>query len=258
VSPSRFGEIVRGLYKAFDRAKEFDDIGKKIAMKTSGLTEVVDVVNNVYDEEVLKRSLPYVTKLNIETNDQPVGSTVSSVMVEYRNGLSMVAECTRTPIDTQELVHIAVAGSQQVLSTYVHRAAFYFASRERTVKRHVKARTTVKAPDLINVADINLFHDSRAECDFGRFANAIPSGAPSLREVLLTIQGAAIEKDQDCRSSSQVNSLLRDAVVIRPPEPPAPPTISKEQATRATKAFSDLLKSISPPDGNTPDHPDEG
>lgn len=254
-------DVLRKVRDAYGGAVELSEIGKQIAMKTSGLTEVVDVENNIYDEEVLKRSLPYVTKLNIETNDQPIGDTITTVIVEYRNGLSMQAYCTRTPIDTVELVNIAVCGSQQVLSTYVHKALFSFAARERVVSRREleQRKSPIKQTDLIKVNVDRKFSDTTASCDFGRFADAVPSGAPSLRDVLLTIPMSAVEKDHDLRSSAQVRSQsLRDRIIASPPPPPAPLTINKEQATRATKAMADLLKAVRIDDNNTPDHPDEG
>lgn len=201
------------------------------------------VSTELYEIEVLRRSLPFVVKIDIETYETP--TKVVSVIVHYKNGLIAKIECYRKPEKTEELINVAIAGTHQCLSDLAYGALFTFAGKDRRVWRKVGKAEEGQVPVIIS---------SELECDEPKFNGAIPSGAPGLRDILLSIPGVACLPGENTTSNSQVKRIKfesmedpRVAMVERGRirhDREEKPRLDKTTAKRATTAMAELLMSV--------------
>lgn len=245
------------FFPSWSKKKQLGNITQAQADKKLGVETAADrreaatgvvtqVENNLYDEEKLRRSLPFVVRLDIETDEL---KHTASVIVAYNNGLSMKAECFHQPSNVDELINVCVAGAQQCLSAISHEAVFTFGRMVRTVKRK----------QLMNRKnEPNGFLSHELESDFPRFEFAQPNGAPSIRDVLLGIPQVATDPEMKQTSTGKVKPVkyeVNDPRVAQfqrslQSKDSMKPRINKEKAKQATNAMAELLRTVGLDDAN--------
>jgi hypothetical protein len=237
-----FNKLIRKARAAIDpvpSARVFEE-----PLKNAQTAIVQQPVNDeLYALEMLRRSLPFVTKIDIETEETM--SQVAAVIVYYNNGMTAKIECFRKPAKTEELINIALAGAHQCLSDLSYGALFTYAGKDRRVWRKVGKVEDGQVPVVIS---------SELECDEPKFHQAVPSGAPGLRDILLSIPGVACLPGENTTSNSQVKRTKfesmedpRVAMVERGRirhDREEKPRLDKTTAKRATNAMAELLMSV--------------
>ncbi|MFA5052814.1 MAG: hypothetical protein WC565_02050 [Parcubacteria group bacterium] len=204
------------------------------------------VSTELYEMEVLRRSLPFVVKIDIETDETT--TKAASVIVHYKNGLIAKIECYRKPEKTEELINVALAGTHQCLSDLAYGALFSFAGKDRRVWREAVQTIDDMVPIIIS---------TELSSDAPKFTNAVPDGAPGLRDILLSLPGVACMPGENSTSNSQVKG--RQGIKISSMDDPRvammergrirhdrveKPKLDKTTATRATTAMAELLRSV--------------
>jgi len=201
------------------------------------------VNEELYALETLRRSLPFVTKIDIETDNSM--SAVTDVIVYYNNGMTAKITCFRKPEKTEELVNIALAGAHQCLSDLSYGALFNFNGEDRRVWRKVGKTEDGKMPVVIS---------TELEGDRPKLNGATPSGVPGLREVLLAIPGVACMPGEYSMSTGQVKKTKfesifdpRVSMVERgriKHDREEKPCLDKVTAKRAANAMAELMRSV--------------
>lgn len=205
-------------------------------------------VQTVFELDVLRRSLPFVIKIDIEVDESKPGTRNASVVVHYKNGLIAKIECFRSPSNTEELINVALAGAHQCLSDIANEALFTYAGLDRRVRRKTKFGESIDDPIVVS---------SELESDKPKIEIAVPVGAPGLRDILLSIPGVACMPGENTTSNSQVKGTSRTridsfddprvAVMDRgriKHDRVEKPRLNKETADRATNAMAELLRSV--------------
>lgn len=205
------------------------------------------VSDELYEMEVLRRSLPFVVKIDIETDETT--TKTASVIVHYKNGLIAKIECFRKPEKTEELINVALAGCHQCLSDLAYGAIFTFAGKDRRVWRD--------AVHIEQDIEQRLIISSELSCDSPKFTNAVPDGSPGLRDILLSLPGVACMPGENSTSNSQVKG--RQGIKITSMDDPRvavmergrithdrveKPRLDKKTANRAATAMAELLRSV--------------
>jgi hypothetical protein len=204
------------------------------------------VSEELYALEILRRSLPFVVKIDIETEE--ITTKAASVIVYYKNGLTAKIECYRKPEKTEELINVALAGAHQCLSDLAFGALFTYAGKDRRVWRSAVSAEDGGLPIIIS---------SELSADAPKFSKAVPDGAQGLRDILLSVPGVACLPGENSTSNAQVKN--RQKVKIESMDDPRvamidrgrikhdrveKPRLDKTTAKRATNAMAELLRSV--------------
>jgi hypothetical protein len=217
------------------------DLASILKNKLSSEMTVTPIVQDVVSDEMfsletLRRSLPYVQKIDIESGDPPYGKEV--VIVFYHNGLIANIECFEKPSKVSELINIALAGAHQCLSEIGIRGLFTFDGKERHVWRTGKLKSSKTISSVI-------------QDDKPKLIGAVPYNAPSLREVQLAIPGIACMPGENSMSSGQKKALQIDDPNVAQFERSRIThdrvekiRLDKPTANRAVNAMAELLRSV--------------
>lgn len=224
-----FNKLIRKARAAIDpvpSARVFEE-----PLKNAQTAIVQQPVNDeLYALEMLRRSLPFVIKIDIETEETM--SQIATVIVYYNNGMTAKIECFRKPAKTEELINIALAGAHQCLSDLSYGALFTYAGKERRVWRKVGKVEDGQVPVVIS---------SELECDEPKFHQAVPSGAPGLPGENTTsnsqVKRTKFESMEDPRVAMVERGRIRH-------DRKEKPRLDKTTAKRATNAMAELLMSV--------------
>lgn len=182
----------------------------------------------MYDIPRLKDSLPFCKSINFEAHRHADGSKKVIVMCEYTNGMTAELTCPDMPKDTDQVIHLAMAGAFQCMLDYVTDAQFKAGTRTKSLKRGADGK-------------IEVFGDP--------LPSQPPIGAPSKRKMLLTVPGV-----QDPFDWRHINGITNppsplkhfDSRSVITPALPARTadlgTLDPEKALKAASALDQLVK----------------
>jgi hypothetical protein len=210
---------------------------KKIADKIEQAIQCQAIQEEMYSTEMLRRSLPYATKIDIESDDDRF-----HVVVHYKNGLTAKIQCFEKPSKTEQLINLALAAAHQCLSEIGSRARFNFNGKMRHVWRSGRSKPPIISCELV--------------CDAPKFEGAVPDGAPCLREVQLSVQGIACLPGENKTSTGaqripKTKSMSYDDNGVAQFERSKPKyerekkiLLDRKVANRAANAMAELLRSV--------------
>jgi len=195
----------------------------------------VHQMNVQYDTMLLKRTLPFVTKFDIEVEQN---SHITKVNVHYTNGLIAKVKSYDRPSKTEDLIDIALAAAHQCLIlTFGFEATFSYGNRVRAV--WVEGECKYLSSDM------------------EKLQGATPIGAPSFRDVQLSVPNLLCMPGESAISNGQVKPVLnrgslsiddqKVSVVERGRirhDRVEKPRLDKKTAKRATDAMAELLKAV--------------
>lgn len=188
----------------------------------------------MYDIPRLKDALPFCKSINFDAHKHADGSKKVIVICEYTNGMTAELTCPDMPKDTDQVIHLAMAGAFQCMLDYVTDAQFKVGSRTKSLKRGADGK-------------IKVFGDP--------LSSQPPIGAPSKHKMLLTVPGVQDPFDGAKTSSQQaINGITNPSLLpmhfnSRSVVIPALPartadlgTLDPVKAAKAASALDQLVK----------------
>lgn len=190
----------------------------------------------MYDIPRLKDALPFCKSINFDAHKHADGSKKVIVICEYTNGMTAELTCPDMPKDTDQVIHLAMAGAFQCMLDYVTDAQFKVGSRTKSLKRGADGK-------------IKVFGDP--------LSSQPPIGAPSKHKMLLTVPGVqdpfdgaktSSQQGADSRLARLARSHLHPCLARGASSPALPArtadlgTLDPEKASKAASALDQLVK----------------